>query len=166
METCNKCGIELNQDNWRPSNKRQHRKICKKCVRQIQSKHRQTDKYRQTEREYSKKHRETIHQNMKRFRDRLTLKVLSIIGKGEIKCVRCGNTDVRILTINHKNGGGRKERRTYDKGKGGRPGLFRDILKGNRTTNDLEILCRPCNDIHYLELKYPDLIGKMKVVIQ
>lgn len=67
------------------------------------------------------------------------------------KCVRCGCDDPRILEINHKNGGGAIELRI----KGTQ--LYHDIASGKRKTDDLELLCKPCNAIHYLELKFGKL---------
>ncbi len=63
-------------------------------------------------------------------------------------CVRCGCDDVRLLEINHKNGGGGKERLN---------GLTRAVATGARQTDDLELLCRPCNAIHALELRFGPL---------
>lgn len=66
----------------------------------------------------------------------------------ELKCTRCGCADVRFLEINHKNGDGSKEPR------GNR--LFKSILETNR--KDLELLCRPCNHIHFLEMRFGEKI--------
>ena len=78
------------------------------------------------------------------------LKAFSLIQKNII-CVRCGCTDLRFLEINHKNGGGKKESKT--RAISGAP-IIQEIVNGTRKTDDLEILCRPCNHIHYLEMKY------------
>jgi len=56
-----------------------------------------------------------------------------------------------LLEINHKEGGGGKELR----GTGHK--FYREIAKLRRAVDDLELLCRPCNAIHYLELKYGPL---------
>ena len=74
------------------------------------------------------------------------------------QCVRCGCDDTRLLEINHKNGGGGKE---MQKGKKSFR-FYLDIANGIRTTDDLELLCRPCNAIHALELRFGQL--PMKVV--
>lgn len=66
-------------------------------------------------------------------------------------CVRCGCDDTRLLEINHKNGGGGREM----KAKGVE--FYRSIISGERPTDDLEILCRPCNAVHALELKHGPL---------
>jgi predicted nucleic acid-binding Zn-ribbon protein len=75
-------------------------------------------------------------------------------------CVRCGCDDFRLLEINHKNGGGRKELLVGRKTKA--RAFYHAIANGERKTDDLELLCRPCNAIHYLELLHGPL--PMKVV--
>lgn len=72
---------------------------------------------------------------------------MNIISNNNLKCVKCGCDDFRFLEINHKNGGGSKEL----KGFGYK--FYWDIYKKRRDTNDLEILCKICNALHYLELK-------------
>ena len=68
-----------------------------------------------------------------------------------LKCVRCGCTDIRFLEVNHKNGGGGKESRCRNQ-------TTKSILSHNRRIDDLDLLCRPCNHIHFLELKYKEEI--------
>jgi ribosomal protein L37E len=81
-----------------------------------------------------------------------------ISGTSKFSCVRCGCDDARLLEINHKDGGGNKE---MQKGKRSNE-FYRSIASGDRTIDDLELLCKPCNAIHALELKYGKLL--MKVV--
>ena len=72
-------------------------------------------------------------------------------------CARCGCDDVRLLEINHKLGGGNKE---YQKGKySGK--FYHDVATGKRLTDDLEILCKPCNGIHHLEIRF----GKLPIKV-
>ena len=68
-------------------------------------------------------------------------------------CIRCGCDDRRLLEVNHKAGGGNQEMMH-----GKRSGAFyRAIANGKRKTDDLELLCKPCNAIHALEMKYGPL---------
>jgi predicted RNA-binding Zn-ribbon protein involved in translation (DUF1610 family) len=76
---------------------------------------------------------------------------LKVIGAGQIKCVRCGCDDQRLIEINHKNGGGGKELR------GNSHKFYISIARLKRTTDDLELLCRVCNAAHFLESKYGEL---------
>lgn len=74
------------------------------------------------------------------------IKTLKCIDKN-LKCIRCGCNDIRFLEINHKNGISHEERKESKH-------IGKAIVKGWRKTSDLEILCRPCNHIHYLEMKF------------
>jgi hypothetical protein len=81
----------------------------------------------------------------------------AISGTINAVCSRCGCDDWRLLEVNHKNGGGRKA----NEGGWGAPDFKRAVIQGRRKTDDLEILCRPCNAIHYLELKFGPLPMKV-----
>lgn len=84
--------------------------------------------------------------NWQRKRNR----VMDKVGRGIIKCVNCGCNRRELLEINHKNGGGTQENN--------RVGPFIcDILAGRRSVEDLNLLCKVCNSLHYLELKYGKL---------
>lgn len=69
------------------------------------------------------------------------------------KCVRCGCNDIRLLEINHKFGGGQKDRKNTK----GTWYFHMDIINKKVDVSQYEILCRPCNAIHYLEMKYGNL---------
>jgi len=77
---------------------------------------------------------------------------LRLVGKGDVRCVRCGCDSPQFLEINHKDGGGTAERRAQ-------PGhaFYRAITSLRRSTDDLELLCRPCNAVHSLELVHGPL---------
>jgi len=76
--------------------------------------------------------------------------LFKVSGSIHPSCVRCGCDDIRFLEINHKFGGGSQELKN---GKTSHQ-RYRDILQGRRQTDDLELLCKPCNAVHALELKY------------
>lgn len=69
------------------------------------------------------------------------------------RCVRCGCDDTRLLEINHKNGGGHQE---VEQGRKSQA-FHHAIAVGKRAVDDLELLCRPCNALHYLELLHGPL---------
>lgn len=66
-------------------------------------------------------------------------------------CVACGIVDLRLLTINHKNG--RRLRRTKDAG----DTFYYRILDGRRKIDDLEIRCYNCNVLYEFEKGYRSL---------
>lgn len=84
-----------------------------------------------------------------RAEELLKIKILALqkVGKCKIpKCCICGNSDIRVLIINHINGGGRKEHKSTA------PLSFRKkIISGERATDDLDVRCQNCNIIYEYE---------------
>jgi len=82
---------------------------------------------------------------------RLKFKALQVVGHNDKpKCANCGCDYLPLLQINHKNGGGRKEKAQYSTNRV----FYRAIIKGRRTIADLDVLCSVCNTMHYAMLKY------------
>ncbi len=79
---------------------------------------------------------------------------LLLVGEGKVKCIRCNCDQPEFLEINHKLGGGAKELKFGGK-------MYRDIALLRRDCADLELLCKPCNAVHALELKYGTLPFKV-----
>lgn len=75
---------------------------------------------------------------------KMKIKVLEMLGG--VRCVQCKNTYLGILEINHINGGGRKESKN-------RRNIYSDIYYGRRNTDDLNVKCRLCNALDYLQRK-------------
>ena len=76
-----------------------------------------------------------------------------------IECSRCGCDSLTCLEVNHQNGNGIADRKIYGNGYN----FFLSIINGQRDTNDLEILCRPCNAIDHLERKVGHILP-MRVI--
>ena len=76
---------------------------------------------------------------------------LLLVANGDLRCVRCGCDQSALLEINHKNGGGQTDLR------GRSQQFYRDIATLKRETDDLELLCKPCNAVHALELVHGPL---------
>jgi len=74
------------------------------------------------------------------------LAVIELLGG---KCANCGNTDPRVLQVNHVDGGGNIEYKAYRSFRG----LYRVILNGERPINDLNLLCGNCNVLYEYERK-------------
>ena len=73
------------------------------------------------------------------------IEILELLG---CKCVKCNFNDDRALAIDHKFGGGTKERETV----GG--GYYSHVLKKIKSgSNDYQILCFNCNQIKKIENK-------------
>ena len=83
-----------------------------------------------------------FNRNAKAYRERLRNAALDKLGP---ICVRCGIVDRRVLTFNHKNGGGLKERKTSND----RLKLLRSIISECRS--DIEVRCWNCNFLHAIE---------------
>ena len=80
-------------------------------------------------------------------RERIRKRLLTYVGRGQIKCVHCGRDKQELLEINHINGGGTKENAHPAK-------FYYGILRGERRIKDLELRCKVCNALHYLEMQY------------
>lgn len=102
---------------------------------------------------YKKYNKENSKTRGQKSRERLRRTILNIVSNNNPVCVRCGCDDIRFLEINHKNGGGNKEMANGKKSNN----FYWDIYMGRRNTDDLELLCKPCNSIHALELKYGNI---------
>jgi len=83
---CIKCGNALNDNNWFKSFQKLRFCKCNKC------------------------HNETGKVYIRNERRKLRKKLLSIFGN---KCINCGFSDFRALQIDHINGGGKKEMRSF-----------------------------------------------------
>jgi hypothetical protein len=96
-------------------------------------------------------------------RNRIKRKLWVMTLLGGARCRICGITDLRILEINHKFGGGHKEYGyawTHERGNK----IYREIANGLRGIDDLEALCRPCNALDHVFRVYPDLRGKGRIL--
>ena len=62
------------------------------------------------------------------------------------KCIRCSETDIRVLQVNHKNGKGVKDFKRY-----GAYSVYRAILAGKRPKEDFDVRCANCNILYEYE---------------
>lgn len=89
--------------------------------------------------EYRQTHKEEIKKNGKLRGIKLKTVVLSHYGNGKLACVRCGETDLIVLCLDHINGGGKKERQKY-RGRN----WYSKLIKENFPTG-YQTLCANCN---------------------
>jgi len=106
------------------------------------------------------KNEKRIKDYYKRNYQKIKLNVLKLIGKGKIECNKCGCADTRILEVNHKSGGGHKELTSYKSNSQ----MYRNIAKGKRNIDDLNILCRVCNSADFVERKFDIKFKIMPIV--
>lgn len=132
-------------------------KRCVRCYKPLENNYRKycdvcLSKESKRNKEGWKNHREkelergrTKHYNYK-------MKALKTIsGTDTPVCVKCGYSDMRALTINHKNGDGNKDVSRV-------AGIYILVARGKRKIDDLEIMCQNCNRIFEYErgrLKLP-----------
>lgn len=102
-------------------------------------------KWRDENLEYDKKRSEKKGR-IGRFKTKV-LSLQRIANTSVPKCTKCGCSDIRILTINHINRGGRKEAEEL----GGSDKLYKMVLHGERTVEDLEVRCFNCNILYEYE---------------
>ena len=102
---------------------------------------RNSEALKESQKKYYKEVKYLEHQKIRKD-------ALLIVGEGELKCCRCGCDELQLLEINHIDG--------YDKQEKARSGLnlWRVIVRGNRKVNDLNILCKACNILHYIKLNF------------
>lgn len=92
--------------------------------------------------------RERLYSRRSRFLTKL--RSLRIVGGEQTpRCTCCQTVDIRVLTINHKNHGGRIE-----DSKAPRRGnnlIYNRIVRCERATEDLEVRCYNCNILYEYE---------------
>lgn len=150
MKTCTCCKRKIPIDNFPDCKKGRGGKNsqCTKCLTEKRLVWRSKNKSKdsETHKRWKKNNPKKYKECWKTYNDKKRLQVLLIVGKGNLMCVNCGCNKQEFLEINHKNGGGAKEYKhgnTHSK-------FCQQILSGDRSVDDLELLCRPCNVLHYL----------------
>lgn len=86
-------------------------------------------------------------------RDRVVARAKVFELLGGARCVECGCSDERILEFNHINCDGWTWRKTHRNERSG-IGFYRAVLTGKIDKNSLNVLCRVCNQVHFVEFKY------------
>lgn len=93
---------------------------------------------------YSHRHRDNHRKYARAYVQRVKCEVLSHYSNGDMKCVRCGFDDIRALSIDHVNGGGRKHTR-------GLTETLYNWLKRNNYPDGFQVLCMNCQFIKKME---------------
>ena len=100
----------------------------------------------QKSKKYAQENSASIKKYHKEYHEKNKLEVLAKIDPA-MKCANCGCDDTRFLEKNHIKGGGKKEQKKL----GATQNLVSLIQQGKRGTDDLNLLCRPCNALDHLE---------------
>jgi len=96
-------------------------------------------KHKEQNRKYRENNRQKIRELSKKYHERLKLQVLIHYGGDPPKC-SCGFSDIRALTIDHINGGGRKHRSQMHI-------MFYQWIKKNHFPDGYQVLCMNCQFI-------------------
>jgi len=105
----------------------------------------------QRTKKYHHEHKEERKKYYKENYAEIRLEVLAKIDPS-MKCARCGCDETRFLDVNHIKGGGYEEHKK--RGKKVAKNMILLIHTGKRGVEDLNLLCRICNALDYLERKY------------
>lgn len=114
------------------------------------------EKARDTTQRWKKKNRKRVIEANKTRHYNLRFKALKKISNS-LCCENCGCDKYELLEINHIKGNGNKERKGTQSGR-----FYMDIAKMENPTKHFNILCRPCNHIHYLEMLHGKLPYEIK----
>lgn len=141
-KTCKSCGQEFPLDNFYNSKSKKDGKFskCKKCVNERNTKWRKS---------HQKEWNIITGNANKKLRIIKREEALIKISGNPPKCNRCGFSDIRILQIDHVDGGGQREAdkfvTTYD--------FHKYILKAplNEILEKYQVLCPNCNWIKRIE---------------
>ena len=108
----------------------------------IKNRHRIREYYRG----YCLKYPERVKARHDKYLKTVKERAFTLVGRGKIECFECHISDIRVLNINHVNGGGGKERLIIQSGLP----FYIAIASGHRSIHDLNILCCNCNRLHHI----------------
>jgi len=117
-----------------PLHKNYKYQYCKKCLKICSGYRKKTY--------FNNPQKESFRGSVKNFSYKF-LALKKINKNKKPKCVKCGNEDLRILTINHKKNKDKEDKKSF----------YIKIVKGKRKTEDLEVRCYNCNILYEYERK-------------
>jgi hypothetical protein len=141
MLKCKVCGVELiGGYNAAISHLKHGSYLCRVCNNKIQVIYRHTESGRNASK-----------MNARKQRCRMKLETLKHYSP-DVKCVRCGFSDIRALSIDHVNGDGAKHRKeVFGNGRIGTGFRFYYWLKNNCYPTGFQVLCMNCQFIKRTE---------------
>jgi len=152
LRKCRMCGKEANTIDELElfmkdkTHKHGRQNICKECLSKKRKEHywKNHERIRKFQNAYSKKYRE---QNREKVREQVRkwgrkkywerkVKIFQLLGD---KCVKCGFSNKKALHIDHINGGGQQQKKSY--------GGARYLQYVLDHPDEFQILCANCNQI-------------------
>jgi len=103
------------------------------------------EKKRQQFRDWKKRNRGKINEYYNRIYHEIRDKILLLLGN---KCISCGNSDKRVLQIDHVNGGGNAAHKQESNARRFYKRILKEIEQGSK---DYQLLCANCNWIKKCE---------------
>lgn len=151
---CQKCDAQLTEANWYPAHRKRGLLRCNTCHGVIigawqkanpESARQRTARWRERNPEHGKQYyQDNIEHHAERARKLLWQYKIAAINLLGGKCVVCHVEDMRILQVNHKNGGGTQEKRFGID-------MYKAIVQGVRTIEDLDVRCANHNLLYEYE---------------
>lgn len=124
-----------------------HKEYCKQYY--LTHKEQAKIRYKKYRDNFYQENKERIKQRVKKYQMIWYPKRKEEVFKhysSELKCAKCGFSDIRALSVDHINGGGTKHRREIGKG-----AQFYNWLKKNNYPEGFQILCMNCQFIKRVE---------------
>ena len=119
---------------------------CKECVNQYSKKwHRKEylknpERFREKTRLWNLKNPKRRREISKRQKLKVRVEVLRHYGGKNLKCICCGESEIKFLAIDHIEGGGGKDRKKHGQGN-----TFYAWLKKENYPKGFQVLCHNCN---------------------
>lgn len=108
---------------------------------QRQARQKYKEKIRAYNKNYRQNHREWDRQVTNKSLWKLKITTLSHYSDGTLKCTHCGEDDIRVLQLDHIDGGGNEQRQKIGKGSGK---VYR-WLRDQGYPEGYQVLCANCN---------------------
>jgi hypothetical protein len=142
---CKNCNMEFDR---LIKFKKHNERYCKKCHYHF---------YYNEIRKYKEKDVAARIKSAAKCQDKQRVKLMEMINGGIARCKYCGCDELRFLEFNHINGGGNIQYKKY------KLTFQRQIVLGLIDIKELEITCRVCNHLKFLETKNPDQAKRFKI---
>jgi len=150
-KTCPKCGRSLPLSFFykHKNTKNGYTVWCKECKEKSKKKYRakNREKVLKQEQKYRETNREEVKKRCRDYYQKIRIGALKKLDDPP-KCKMCGTTDIRVLSIDHKNNDGYSHRKRVHN-----VTMYKNVSKmdSNDAKKLYQILCRNCNWIKHLE---------------